>query len=384
VTSYDVAIIGAGPAGSTAAYRLAREGARVALFDRAVFPRDKPCGGGLTLRGVHLLPVPVDSVVEGVVDTIELGLGYNRSRDLHFSEPIAYMTQRRRLDAYLVERAVGAGATLHEGCRVRDVALDGRHPMVRMDGGSFRCECVLGADGANGISAKAMGLGMSGMTAVALEGNVPHGAVDPERFNGRVLLSMATVPGGYAWVFPKGDHVNVGVGGWIREGPRLREHLAELCRAHSIPLDAVSDVRGHRLPMRQGWERLDDNRALMMGDAAGLVDPLSGDGMFEAFFSAKLASEAVADLLAGRAASLMPYQRRVRGALALHAATAWAAKLAVEQAPRLSFHALGTSLGRRLLGSRITDPPGSGMPWRPFGASGLEGAARRLLGSQAG
>jgi geranylgeranyl reductase family protein len=384
VRTYDVAVVGAGPAGSTAAIRLAREGARVALIDRATFPRDKPCGGGLTMRGVHLLPVAVDSVVEDVVDTIELGIGHHRSRDLRFAEPIAYMTQRRRLDAHLVERAVAAGAVLHEGSRVRDVELDGRKPVVRTDGASFCCECVLGADGANGVSAKVLGLGADRVMAVALEGNVPYGVVDPGRFRGRVLLSMATVPGGYAWVFPKGDHVNVGVGGWMREGPRLRAHLAELCRAHGIPDEAVTDIRGHRLPMRRGWERLATDRALVMGDAAGLVDPLSGDGMFEAFFSAKLASEVVADLLAGRATSLVAYQRRVRKALALHAATAWAAKLAVEQAPTLTFHALGSALGRRFLGSRIADPPGAGMPWRPFGASGLEGAARRLLGSQAG
>jgi geranylgeranyl reductase family protein len=383
VTTYDVAIIGAGPAGSTAAYRLAQQGARVALLDRAVFPRDKPCGGGLTLRGVHLLPVSVTPVVEHVVDTIELGLGHHRSRDIRFESPIAYMTQRRRLDAYLVERAVGAGAELHEGCRVRSVSLEGARPVVRVDGGSFTSECVLGADGANGVSARAMGLGASGMTAVALEGNVSYDVVRPDRFRGRVLLSMATVPGGYAWVFPKGDHVNVGVGGWLREGPRLREYLAELCRAHGIPYATVTDIRGHRLPMRRGWERLATERGLVMGDAAGLVDPLSGDGMFEAFLSAKLASEATGDVLAGRATSLAPYQRAVHRALALHAATAWAAKLAVEQAPRLAYKALGTSFGQRFLGSRIADPPRPGVPWRAMGASGLEGVARRLLGSPA-
>src|SRR5262249_39533270 len=83
----------------------------------------------------------------------------------------------------------------------------------------------------------------------ALEGNVAYGAVDPERYRGRAVVQLGTVPGGYAWIFPKGDHANVGVGGWGHAGPRLREHLSDLCRAYDVPEERVTDLRGHRLPM---------------------------------------------------------------------------------------------------------------------------------------
>src|SRR5512142_811835 len=98
-----------------------------------------------------------------------------------------------------------------------------------------------------------------------------------------MLIEVGTIPGGYGWVFPKGDHVNVGVGGNRSEGPRLREHLEAMCRAFGVDPDAAAETRGYRLPMRTPSSPLARGTAAVIGDAAGLVDPFSGDGMYEAF-----------------------------------------------------------------------------------------------------
>src|ERR687887_418223 len=98
VVRYDAIVVGAGPAGSTTAYRLARAGARVCLLDRARFPRDKPCGGGLTLRAVRELPFSVEPVVEDRVHTLELGFRYGRRWSRDAKEPLVLMTQRRRCE----------------------------------------------------------------------------------------------------------------------------------------------------------------------------------------------------------------------------------------------------------------------------------------------
>src|SRR3954464_600491 len=95
---YDAIVVGAGPAGSTAAYRLARAGATVLLVDRATFPRDKPCGGGVTGRAARLLPFSIDPVVEDVVDRLECRLRYGPRFERSSRAPLALMTQRRRLD----------------------------------------------------------------------------------------------------------------------------------------------------------------------------------------------------------------------------------------------------------------------------------------------
>jgi flavin-dependent dehydrogenase len=109
--SFDAIIVGAGPAGSTAAYRLSRAGARVLLLDRERFPRDKPCGGGLTYRAVRELPVPVEPVVEDTVHRFQLGFRYARRFERHTEAPLILMTQRRRLDAHLAGQAAAAGPT---------------------------------------------------------------------------------------------------------------------------------------------------------------------------------------------------------------------------------------------------------------------------------
>jgi geranylgeranyl reductase family protein len=339
VERFDAIVIGAGPAGSTTAYRLARAGARVLVLDRARFPRDKPCGGGLTIRAVRQLPVPPDPVVEHVVDRMGFRLRYASRFERRSREPLILMTQRRRLDHYLVEQAAAAGARFRDGVKVAAVRVDGDGASLTVDGEPVEAGVLVGADGANGTTRKALGLGGEYVLGVAFEGNVDKTLVGG-RFDGLAEFELGTIPGGYGWIFPKGDHVNVGVGGWESEGPSLRGHLRVLCRAHGIADGAVHALRGHRLPLRRAGSVAARGRALLVGDAAGLVDPLSGDGMYEAFVSSRLAAETIGELLAGRAESLDNYTEKLAAALGLGAAASWGAKIAFDRYPRATF-ALG-------------------------------------------
>lgn len=173
-----------------------------------------------------------------------------------------------------------------------------------VDGTAIRAAAFVGADGANGVSARRLGLGGPLAYGVALEGNVPYGIAARERYRGRMVFELGTIAGGYRWVFPKGKHVNVGVAGWEREGPRLRAHLRRLLAAHGLPEEALRELRGHRLPARLPGFVVARGRGLVVGDAAGLVDPASGEGLYGAFLSARLAADAVLELLAGRAGTL--------------------------------------------------------------------------------
>jgi geranylgeranyl reductase family protein len=333
---FDAIVVGAGPAGSTAAYRLAEQGARVLLLDRQRFPRDKPCGGGLTYRAVRQLPVPVEPVVEDVVDRFELGLRYGRRFERGGEGPLVLMTQRRRLDAHLAEQAVDAGADFRDGQRATALELEADGAIVRFDGSAARAPVVIGADGVNGLTARTLGLA-SQRFGVALEGNASYVHAREGRWRGRAVVDLGAVPGGYAWVFPKGDHVNVGVGGWESEGPRLREHLERACAAYELPADRLESLRGYRLPMRRPGDAAFSGRALLVGDAAGLVDPLSGDGIYEALVSARLAAETTLDVLGGRAQGLEEYGPRLNAALGRSLAASWKAKLALERFPRLVY-----------------------------------------------
>ena len=335
--TWDAIVVGAGPAGSSTAFRLASAGASVLLLDRAEFPRDKPCGGGVTPRALAHLPVDIASVVEQVPTKVELGLGYRRSALRGRGGPLVYMTQRRRLDQLVAERAAGAGAEFRDGVRVTSVEAGEDGVVVTAGGERVHGRTLVGADGVNGVSAKALELGGNREIGVALEGNLPNAKADLERYRGRFVLELGTVPGGYGWVFPKGEHLNVGVGGGASEGPHLREHLARLCAAHAIDLDDLEELRGHRLPFRAPDSTLARGRALVAGDAGGLIDPLTGDGMYEAFFSGRLASEAVLELLAGEAESLDAYGPKLTRHLAVHLWAAWSLRAALDRFPRTTY-----------------------------------------------
>jgi geranylgeranyl reductase family protein len=336
VPRYEAIVVGAGPAGSTCAYRLASAGASVLLLDRARFPRDKPCGGGVTGRAARLLPFSIAPVVEDTVTSVRMRLRYGGWFERGGAEPLVLMTQRLRLDAFLVERAVAAGAELREGAKVTAAEAGPDGATVTVDDEVLAAETLIGADGVNGVCAKSLGLGGNQAVGVALEGNVPYARLG-DSYRGRAVLELGIVPGGYGWVFPKGDHANIGIGGWEREGPRLRASLGELCAAHGVEAEELEGVRGYRLPLRSPRSHLARGRAAVIGDAAGLVDPVSGDGMFEAFLSAKLAAETVTDLLQGRADRLEPYGEELTRRLATHLWASWGVKAALDRFPRTTF-----------------------------------------------
>ena len=330
---YDVAIIGAGPAGSTAAYRLARSRARVLLIDKLRFPRDKPCGGGLTMRAVRQLPFSIEPVVEDRITRTSCRLRYGPKIERESNQVLCLMTQRRRLDAFLVEEAVRAGTEFRDGVHV---AVESETEL-RVDGRLVEVAAVIGADGANGITARSLGLGGAIVNGVALEGNLRYEELPVGSWHGQLFLELGTVPGGYGWIFPKGDHVNVGVGGWGEEGPELRRHLRILCEHYGLELRQLSDLRGHRLPMRRPATVLARGRALVVGDAAGVLDPVSGDGIYEALVTARLAAEYTLELLRGDADDLEPYQAAVRRELDPLASAGWGAKVALDRYPRAVF-----------------------------------------------
>jgi len=311
---YDAIVAGAGPAGSTAARILAREGASVLLLDRARFPRDKPCGGGVTLRAAACQDLDLSPVVERTVTGARFSLRLGEAFDRRYEGPLTYMTQRCRLDAFLAEAAVSAGATFQDGEPVRrvEVTSNGRAGggvTVLTERGSYCARALIGADGANGVVGRDTGTRPETEAAVALEGNVPYPDGVPEQWREFIGLDVGGLAGGYGWVFPKSDHLNVGVGAWKYAAFTLRPKLADLCARHGFDAGALEGVRGHHLPVRAPGSVIARGPAAVVGDAAGLVDPLTGEGIHMAFMSGRLAARAALRMLAGEADDLSAYQR---------------------------------------------------------------------------
>ena len=306
----EVIVIGAGPAGSTAAREISSLGWEVLLLDKSRFPRDKPCGGGVTIRTDELLPFSLDPVIEDVVYGAHLRLRDNQIITRHTSKPITYMTQRSRLDSFLVEQAQKSGVDFRDGvaaARVRRLAQN-KFEVTDRHGDKYTSRILIGADGANGIVSKNLGYENPIERAVAIEGNMPFPNGIPEEYKGMVGLNFGLVKGGYGWIFPKEDHLNIGIGGWkINVGHSLRSDLAKLCEVYGFDFSKLEQIRGHHLPLIRPGTLVSAGGSAVIGDAAGFVDPLSGEGIYGAIASAVSIAPAVNSFLQGQSTALDDY-----------------------------------------------------------------------------
>ncbi len=305
---FDAIVLGAGPAGSTAARHLARTGARVLLLDKAKFPRDKPCGGGVTFRADEANDLDLSPVTEREIYGVRISAAMGRRFDRTSPQLLARMTQRSKLDLFLAEQAACAGADFRDGMPVRTVETDALSVRVRSNGDTYEARLLVGCDGVHGMSAKAMGLQAAGEHAVALEANYPADARVMADWERHIALDLGGIPGGYGWVFPKGDHLNVGVGGWKSVGPDLRRLLSKYCAYYGFDDSKLFAHRGYQLPLRNDDQPVVSGNVMLAGDAAALVDPLSGEGIWAAFVSGRLAAAEAQRYLAGEVADLAGYQ----------------------------------------------------------------------------
>jgi len=294
VTHYDVAVVGSGPAGAVAARALARQGVRVALLERESLPRYKTCGGGLVYRALQYAGLDPGTVAERVCNTAALYIHDIGKRFTARSElPMVTMTMRDRLDYRLVEMATAAGAELFASCRVSGLEQNGGPVRLVTERGPLTADYVVAADGALGDVAKLAGWRDNRHMIPALEYELPADDRIMERF-GEPRFDVGTLPFGYAWVFPKASHLSVGVLSVRRGARELRGHLERYLSLLGIPLRPRAQRHGYVIPVRPRSTSLARGRVLLVGDAAGLAEPLTAEGISFALRSGLLAAQALA------------------------------------------------------------------------------------------
>lgn len=305
----DIAVVGAGPAGAATALRMLqlRPDARVLLLDAADFPRDKVCGDGVAAHVVELLAaLGVD--VTGLGPPLH-GLRVRSPGGVTVRADCdrpSRVIPRTVLDAALVDAAVARGAVLRRH-RVRAVSTRADH--VVLDG-TFAARVVVGADGANSVVRRALGApaAPASSTAMAVRGYADT-CVDPDAL---VIAFARTRPPAYAWSFPLPDgRANVGYGVFGTGDPVTKRQLL-LRLAEELPGPEPDRVRGHHLPLSTAPRFQPDGRVLLVGDAAALVNPVTGEGIFYGVVSGALAARA-ALLGAGAGAAHRDALRRSLG-----------------------------------------------------------------------
>ncbi len=318
--AFDVAVVGAGPAGSTAALELAARGVRVALLEKEVLPRYKTCGGALVGRVFDNLPQDISSCIHRSFHNVDLvfhdaglvsheaGLQFCARRD----QPVVSMVMRDEFDACLSSSAVEAGAVLLESCRVTGIASSNGRVRLDTTDGTVSAGFVVAADGATGAASRAAGWPIPRTAIPALEWEVE---VDTDTFtemSNSVRFDFGVVPHGYAWVFPKREHLSVGVLSTRRGASHLQRQLQQYLQR--LRIEAITRIKKHGfvIPIRPLPGQLVQNRTVLVGDAAGFADPVTAEGISFAVLSGRLAAQAVVDGDLDQAAVQRCYHALVR------------------------------------------------------------------------
>jgi geranylgeranyl reductase family protein len=308
---FDVAVVGAGPAGATVARELAATGASVALLERARLPRYKSCAGGIPVRTAALLPFSLDAVVEDRISALNVSY-HGASRFTRRSgSPFALMVMRDRFDDLLTRRAVDSGAELCEEFAVSDVQPHRGGFDLRAGKRSVSARFVVGADGANSVVARKLALGAGMAESVALEAEVCARDDELTRWRGMLNVDFGYRPWGYGWVFPKERRLSIGLVLPRDAGGQIRRHLQVYLARLGLDTAEVERIVGHKLLFRRGSERIAAPGVALVGDAAGLADEFTEEGIYYAVRSGQLASRVIARALEDGFASLGAYQRMV-------------------------------------------------------------------------
>lgn len=307
---YDVIVVGAGPAGTIAAHDCARAGLSTLLLEKHELPRHKPCGGAVMYRGLHILRGHLPKrIVEQKIHGLRFILPNGEKAEFVSEKLIGITVFRNRFDEFLARRAESAGAELVEKAQVTNASVDDARATVRTkDGREFEAEVVIGADGVNSVVAKSLGLrpkrknlnrvglGMESDFFVGEEGVLKATRGNPS------ILEISPVEGrvSYGWVFPKRESLAIGIAGAAAHMYPLRpafeqfyKKMAERLDVDLVPTRTWTYFLGADGITSQNVRR----RALLIGDAAGFVDPMMGEGIAYAMKSGVYAAQVITGAL---------------------------------------------------------------------------------------
>ena len=306
MNEFDVAIIGSGPAGASAALKLAENGISTVIIEKETLPRYKTCGGAFSYRGKRLTEYDVSSAVEREFYKLDI---YFDKLDLHFSTkrdvPIVSMVMREDFDNLIVEKAKISGAVVLENHKLLNMTF-AENITLHTSQGDVNAKYVIGADGALSPTAKLTGWKETRYLIPALEYEVEVEPDEFKRLSKEVRLDFDAVPLGYGWVFPKKNHLSIGVASARRTKINLKKCYSEYLELLNVKSVIKEEFHGFQIPLTSRKDGFARKNVFLVGDAAGFADPFSAEGITNAMLSGIMAAESIieSDINGGNAEEL--------------------------------------------------------------------------------
>jgi geranylgeranyl reductase family protein len=270
-------------------------GIDVVLLDKAKFPRGKTCAGGINIRTLRLFPFDLGPVVEGVITAISFTRNFEDPILRRYSEPLMVTVRRENFDHFLAQQARQAGARFFDETQFLSLTEKSDSVQVETSAGACQAKFLLGADGAQSAVARKLDL-----------------MKEPSHILAVIQIDWGSLKRSYAYLFPKKNFLSLGAGGFGIPAAKIKNyHGAFLAIRWQKEVNPPFSAAGFLLPLRQKRRPIQKGRCLLLGDAAGLVDPFTGEGIYNAIRSAQLAAPVLAEALRNGWNSLQPGQEAI-------------------------------------------------------------------------
>lgn len=302
---FDCIIVGSGPAGGTAAYHLTKKGHSVLVLEKAKLPRYKPCGGGVSPVIQDWFDFDFSPAISLKTNQVYYTWEKEKPVQVELKVNPIWMVRREIFDHFIVQQAQKQGAQVKDNTTVTGIEFQSDRWLVKSAQETFSGRYLIGADGAKGVTSKWLGFKKpKKVVAGALELEVAI----PNQTDINTYFEFGLVNNGYAWNFPKADGYSIGAGAFWkqRKAQNFKKILLDYATMFNVSLDNAIEC-GHPISLWDGNQKLHTQNAVLAGEAACVIDPLTAEGIRPSIFSGLKASEAIDNALSGDINALEKY-----------------------------------------------------------------------------